>query len=379
MASSIEGSSIAIMGKQLSDYLNSKGWEIELVQGKELFNAQRVMTMMEKDIDLAFIQNDQAHTRESNDIRTVLPFYPNISYIFYRNMDQPKDLQELVSNKTILVSEDDEEFYKSLFTYYGVNLDSVKFTMVELSNSVEEFVQAINNSKEDIFCVFAAIHNPHVKTMIANDWEIFSLEDIIYSERGSSVEGFCMNYPRSEPFIVPRNFFGQKPLEPISTIALDELLIVHEDADETMIYDLVSDIYEGKHFLSQNNILFTHISEDFDRDALNFPLHDATVNYLKRDEPSFFERYAEAFGVIFSILVVMAGALTSLRKIRKERIDKYYRRVMECNDVQELERLSNEAVRQLQNEKLTADESFTIFLNLVEKRRHEIENNAITT
>ena len=74
------------MGKQLSDYLNSKGWEIELVQGKELFNAQRVMTMMEKDIDLAFIQNDQAHTRESNDIRTVLPFYPNISYIFYRNM-----------------------------------------------------------------------------------------------------------------------------------------------------------------------------------------------------------------------------------------------------------------------------------------------------
>lgn len=379
MASSIEGSSIQIMGKQLSDYLNSKGWEIELVQGKEVFNAQSVMSLMEKDIDLAFIQNDQAHTRESNDIRTVLPFYPNISYIFYRNMDQPRDLQALVSNKTILVSEDDEEFYKSLFTYYGVNLDSVTFTMVELSDSVEEFVQAINNSEENIFCVFAAIHNPHVKTMIANNWEIFSLEDIIYSERGSSVEGFCMNYPRSEPFIVPRNFFGQKPLEPISTIALDELLIVHEDADETIIYDLVSDIYEGKHFLSQNNILFTHISEDFDRDALNFPLHDATVNYLKRDEPSFFERYAEAFGVIFSILVVMAGALTSLRKIRKERIDKYYRKVMECDNVHELERLSNEAVRQLQNEKLTADESFTIFLNLVEKRRHEIENNPITS
>ena len=92
---------------------------------------------------------------------------------------------------------------------------------------------------------------------------------------------------------------------------------------------------------------------------------------------SFFERYAEAFGVIFSILVVMIGGLTSIKKIRKERIDKYYKRVMSCKNVEELESISNEAVTQLQNEKLTADESFTILLNLVEKRRHEIENNPL--
>ena len=94
---------------------------------------------------------------------------------------------------------------------------------------------------------------------------------------------------------------------------------------------------------------------------------------LPLNQPSFFERYAEAFGVIFSILVVAFGGFTSLKKIRKERIDKYYKRVMNCKNVDELEELSNEAVSQLQNEKLTADESFTIFLNLVEKRRREIE------
>lgn len=213
--------------------------------------------------------------------------------------------------------------------------------------------------------------------MMENGWEIFSLGDITYSNRGSSVEGFCMNYPRTEPFMVPRNFFGQKPELPIYTIALDELLVVHEDLDKTLVYDLVSDIYSGRHFLSQSNILFTHITEDFDRDALNFQLHDSTVDYLARDQPSFFERYAEAFGVIFSILVVLYGGLTSLKKIRKERIDKYYKRVMECHRIEDLESLSNEAVSQLQSEKLTADESFTIFLNLVEKRRHELENNPL--
>ena len=61
----------------------------------------------------------------------------------------------------------------------------------------------------------------------------------------------------------------------------------------------------------------------------------------------------------------------------KERIDKYYKKVMVCESVSELEELSNDAVKQLQNEKLTADESFTIFLNLVEKRRHELETSPL--
>ena len=374
LAISMEGSATETLGLELAKYLNSVGWEIDVVSGEQFFGAKSIDAILQGKVEIAFMQNDQAHIRESNDVRTVLPLFPNISYIFYRNHLNPVDLIDLLKNNSILVSEDDEKFYKKLFSYYGGNPDSLDINLIEIGDSVSEFVNRINNGNDNVVCVFAAIHNPHVKEMINNNWEVFSLGDITYSNRGSSVEGFCMNYPRSEPFIVPRNFFGQIPTQPIYTIAMDELLIVHEDADETLIYDLVKDIYEGKYFLSQKNLLFTHIKEDFDRDALNFPLHQGTANFLERDQPSFFERYAEVFGVIFSILVVIYGAITSLRKIRKERIDKYYRRVMDCQSVHELEELSNEAVKQLQNEKLTADESFTIFLNLIEKRRHEIEN-----
>ena len=358
-------------------YLNSIGWKIEVVKGKEVFGSKGITAILDGKIDIAFMQNDQAHTRESNDIRTVLPLYPNINYILYRKHLNPTNLVDLITNNSVLLGKDDEIFYSKIFEYYGINLDSIELNTVEMVDSVNELISAINTGKDDVVCVFAAIHNPHIKYMMENGWEIFSLGDITYSNRGSSVEGFCMNYPRTEPFMVPRNFFGQKPELPIYTIALDELLVVHEDLDKTLVYDLVSDIYSGRHFLSQSNILFTHITEDFDRDALNFQLHDSTVDYLARDQPSFFERYAEAFGVIFSILVVLYGGLTSLKKIRKERIDKYYKRVMECHRIEDLESLSNEAVSQLQSEKLTADESFTIFLNLVEKRRHELENNPL--
>lgn len=375
LATSIEGTATEKFGDELADYLNSVGWEIEVIKGNDVYGSKSIPAILQNQVDMAFIQNDQAHTLQSNEVQTVLPVFPNISYIFYRNRFKPKSLNDLVTNNSVLVSKDDLNFYTSLFRYYGVNMDSVKLNLIEFANSVDDFISMINNGDENVVCVFAAIHNPHVKKLDENNWEIFSLGDINYSSRGSSVEGFCMNYPRSEPFIVPRNFFGKKPTMPVFTIALDEILITHEDADKTLIYDLVKDIYEGKHYLSQQDILFTHISENFNQDALNFPLHPGTMNYLKRDEPTFFERYAEAFGVIFSILVVMVGGMTSLKKIRKERIDKYYKRVMKCNDNNELESLLNEAVEQLQNEKLIADESFTIFLNLVEKRRHEIENN----
>ncbi len=329
-------------------------------------------------MDFAFVPNDLVQDAHSRDIQTVIPLFPNLSYIFYRNKLQAKSLEDLITNNSILMSEDDEDFYLNLFQYYGINVEELEINKLNFTQSVEEILQELNNGKNDVICIFAAIHNPHVNVLINNGWEIFSLGDINFSNRGSSVEGFCMNNPRTEPFIVPRNFFGRKPTYPIYTVSVNELIVTKGDMEESFIYDFVSAIYGGKQQLSQNEILCTHIKEDFDKDALNFPLHQGTIDFLERDQPTFFERYAEAFGVIFSIMVVLFGGFTSLKKIRKERIDKYYKKVMDCKSVRDLEELSNDAVKQLQNEKLTADESFTIFLNLVEKRRREIENNPLT-
>lgn len=377
LGTSLEGAAATRVGQDLADYLNDHSWNIEIIKGKKLFESNIHDQLINNDLNIAFVLNDQAHKSESSEIRTVLPFYPNISYIFYKNHIKPTGLQDLITNHYIAISQEDTSFFNSLFHYYGINRDSISFNLISEVNSVDDYITAINQRNNEVVCVFASVHNPYVEIMLEKNWDIYSLGDIAFTNRGSSVEGFCMNYPRSEPFIVPRNFFGKKPDFPIYTIALNEIMITHKDADERIIYDLVSAIYSGKHFLSQKNILFNYLTEDFDRDALNFPLHQATINYLRRDAPSFFERYAEAFGLIFSVLVVLIGGITSLKKIRKERIDKYYKRIMNCKDINELEAISNEAVTQLQNEKLTADESFTILLNLVEKRRNEISNNPI--
>ena len=377
IATSLKGSRAEKVGFEIAGYLNKNDWEVEVISGGDYYGSKNIKALQEDLVDFAFVSNDVAFSKNSKSIQTVMPVYPDLSYIFYRNNLEPKNLEDLIENNSILISDDDENFYLTLFKYYGLSTEDLEIKKLDFGQSVEEGLQEINNSKSNVICLFAAIHNPHVKELIENGWEIFSLGDINFSNRGSSVEGFCMNYPRTEPFIIPKNFFGQKPIYPIYTVSLNELIVTRSDMDETLVYDFVKDIYGGKHYLSQYEILCTHIKEDFDRDALNFPLHQGTIDFLERDQPSFFERYAEAFGVIFSILIVLYGGLTSLRKIRKERIDKYFKRVMECQNTHELEELSNEAVRQLQSEKLTADESFTIFLNLVEKRRREIETNPL--
>lgn len=377
IATSLKGGSNEKVGIELAEYLNKNGWEIEVLSGGDYFGSKNIEALREGKVDFAFVPNDLTQDINTQNIETVTPLYPSLSYIFYRNKLEPKNLEDLIMNNSILISEDDTFFYSKLFKYYGLNTDSIRMNKMNFSESVEELKQEMYNGKNDVICVFAAIQNPHVKELIENGWEIYSLEDINFSNRGSSVEGFCMNYPRTEPFIVPRNFFGQKPTYPIYTVSLHELIATTSTMDERLVYDFVKDLYGGRHYLSQKEVLFTHIKEDFDRDALNFPLHQGTIDFLERNKPTFFERYAEAFGVIFSILVVLVGGFTSLKKIRKERIDKYYKRVMDCKNIQDLENLSNEAVGQLQNEKLTADESFSIFLNLIEKRRHELENNPL--
>jgi TRAP-type uncharacterized transport system substrate-binding protein len=379
MGTSIEGVSVTNIAEELKDYLDAHGWRIDLIGGSETSGQENLDQIISGKLDLAFTLNNQAHNNKSDEIRTVLPFFPNVSYIFYRNNLNPQGLHDLLNSRSFAVTEEDLPVFLNLFGYYGIHTDSLEYNLITDVDSGQDFVLNLQNGNDDVVCVFAAIHNPYVSQMIENGWEILSLGDISFSNRGSSVEGFCMKNPRSRPFIVPRNFFGQKPEYPIYTIAMDEIMITSEAIDERVIYDLVSDIYSGKHFLSQNNLLFNYLTESFNQDALNFPLHQGTINYLRRDAPTFFERYAELFGVAFSILVVLFGGITSLKKIRKERIDKYYRRVMNCQNIEQLEAISKEAVKQLEDEKLSADESFSILLNLIDKKRRQLISYPLNT
>lgn len=78
------------------------------------------------------------------------------------------------------------------------------------------------------------------------------------------------------------------------------------------------------------------VEEKFERKNLSFPLHEGARIYLDRDEPGHFERYAELFGVVFSIILTLVSGLISLSKWqsqkKKDRADIFYKDLIEAKN-----------------------------------------------
>jgi len=135
---------------------------------------------------------------------------------------------------------------------------------------------------------------------------------------------------------------------------------------------------------------------------MNFPLHRGVKHYLECNKPSVFERYAELGGVIFSITVVLLDLINTvknkIKQKKKDRIDEFYvdllrieKEIPYLHSIQVID-IAREKVIQfkirafelLVHEKLTANESFRIFISLLsetllllDKKEEEIKNEKL--
>ena len=133
--------------------------------------------------------------------------------------------------------------------------------------------------------------------------------------------------------------------------------------------------------------MFSGIGENFDRYSLSFPLHSGARRYLARDEPSTLERYAETINMLVYLFFVLLtggfGLARLLSRRKKDRIDKFYSKVMairmramdepHASLLFELQQLELEAFESLISEKLAADESFRIFVELLTRAIAELD------
>ena len=129
-------------------------------------------------------------------------------------------------------------------------------------------------------------------------------------------------------------------------------------------------------------MLFQRLSEEFDASGSTFVLHPGAQAFTQRDEPTFYERYSGVAEVLVTLVIgLISGGYAVIQIVnrrRKNRIDGFYTDVMAIRDsisehssaaekaaaVERVRRLQNEAFDMLINEKLSADESFRIFVTL---------------
>lgn len=348
-----------------------------------------------KKIDIGIVKNDVEIGSGFNNVRTLLPLFPDVLLILSRN-DSTSSIQHLFTHSKAAVILDKEEEMAIVGKFLKKNGTSSDNIGTIHASDTDGITEALN--EYDVLILFASLNSQSVRSILRS-WNgtIYSLDDPALMGKGSIVDGFCMAYPKAVPFIIPKGIYAQWPLKPVLTFAVYDVLVCHKDLDSNMAYDLVQSIYDHRQSLSEENFEFGMLDNNFESHKFSFPLHEGTVKYITRDQPTFWERESEVIGLLVSILVLTSGGLTTLFKYfkqrRKNRVDSYYQKVLyvanharETRDpekkrkyLSELFLIRNNAFEQLIAENLDANESFTIFVNLLHGAIHELERDILAS
>ena len=345
--------------------------------------------LREKEVDLAIIPNNINCSDAS--LRTVAPMLPRILVILALNLDrnETRDLAKLFRKNTIIyedLSRVDSLFFRTFLSGIGLNFGDIKGLKV---NSLDL------DQWRDSTLVFAGLthmHNPIMKKLIGEGAYFVSLDDVALLGHGSTVDGIILNYPPAMPFILPKAYYDGKPVEPVLTVAIPDILITRKDESNALIYDLVKSLVENKkRLVDMDNIYKLLQTSELTNESFTFPLHSGAVDYLNRDKPSLLTRYAAVIWPFISIIAILAGAFASVRRRMRLRqklsIESFYRRLlslrkraMSAGDdkkkdqmINELRKLRSEAFDALMDNKLIADDTFQIFLILYSEVFNEIK------
>jgi hypothetical protein len=178
--------------------------------------------------------------------------------------------------------------------------------------------------------------------------------------------------------------------EGIDALAVDMLLASHRRVDADRIYALTKTLVEQKpRFVAAAPALFRWLTVDFDDETLTHPLHRGARRFIDRDEPGFLERYAETLNFLLYMIALAVTATLAFRRWRarrrKERIDVFYQRVLDVRQsagslapaatLSALDDIERDAYQALMDERLAADDSFHIYIELAAAVRREAERD----
>jgi TRAP-type uncharacterized transport system substrate-binding protein len=348
------------IAEDLSDLLDT-GYSTRLsMTGSPLSGEAALDAVGSGSADIALVTNDQAFR---SDIATVMPLYPTVLHIAYRQDRDASTGSALLRGAKVYAGPEgsaSRAIFGRILERIGLNVDAF------------EYVTDIADHP-DVVIIFAPI-SPELFADYP-DFRLFNLE--------SAVDAAVLLNPNFRPFTIPARTYGVTTTEAIVTIAVDKILVARSDLDSSVVYDLINDIFRLRPALAAKRPgLFQQLSEDFDASRSRFILHSGTQAYLQRSAPTVYERYSGVAEVAVTLLVAIVSAMLAgvriLRMRRKNRIDRFYAATIEIRNslrgsidpteykqaIAKVRELQNEAFDLLVDEKLAADESFRIFITL---------------
>ena len=322
------------------------------------------------------------------DAVVVATIYEDIVHVLVRADSQIESLLDLDGKKLFygLDGSGTKIVAEQLLAHYGVK------DLQRISSTPSGSLSLLREGKLDAVILVTAMHAPQVVEAVrSREVKHLSLGDPYALH--SSTHGICLANTELNPAVIPIHTYGRAmegrvalPQLPVCTLSVPSFLICHRETNAEVVHLLTKSIFQHRHYLTQHNIDAIHLKEPENFQSHQF--HVGAERYYQREEPSFLVVYAEVIALILSAILAMIGALTGLSKwvkVRnKNRIDTYYVQVGESirnlhdHTVQDLQAeedklyaLRQQAFSELVNERLSPDESFRIFQDLLEQAFEE--------
>ena len=324
------------------------------------------------DADIALVSNYLPFREE---IAAIMPVYPSVLHIAYHEGRDPSSGRTLLSQATVFAGTEGSAsrlMFERIADRLGLTGDDFAYV---------EPVDGLAASQPDVAIIFAPI-SPQRREDLAG-YRLYSLGTPADVGTGSVVDAATLLNRPLRPFVIPASTYGASNADPIVTIAVDKMLVVRQDLDPAIVYDLIYAVQRARPALSAKRAgVFEQISADFDASNSTFVLHAGAQNYLRRDEPTVYERYSGVAEVVVTLMIGIISASFAVYRIlqvrRKNRIDEFYSAALVIRDrlsesateaekrkaVQDIRELQKTAFEQLVDEKLSADDSFRIFITL---------------
>lgn len=345
-------------------------------------SVENMMLLAEGEVELAIVQND---TQPTGNICTLIPLHRGVCHFLVPQDSDIQKIQNLRGRRVAVGSRQSGNWHvvRHLLDHFGVTED--RFDVRYLGIAACE--KAFDNDEIDAALIITAITSQSLKDLV----ETGKLRYVALGTHApaNEVDGFSVTYPYVERFTIPRYVYpidnGEGiPRVATESFALRSTLVCREDLPDSVARRIVSDVVTNRAKIMRDHYEAHDISEFFTPSEVQYPLHHGATAYYQRQRPGFLERYSEpmAFGLslILALCGMVAGFNQWLTLKKKNRIDRYYVRLDALLDElnehnanskrldaieQELISMRHDALRELVNERLLADDSFQIFQSLL--------------
>jgi len=368
------------LGSALARLIEDEGLAPRVTVRATAGSGENMELLAAGDIDLAIIQSD---TNAHKSVRLITGLYDEALHVLVsaRVAEEVSRLSDLHGRRVSLggANSGTRQVAERILAHFEVVPGE------DLALAPGEAVERLEAGEVDAVFALTAVPSPAVAAVAGHERVRFlTLGDA--QEVGSEADALALVYPRLHAATVPRGTYGRVPVEPVRTVGVKAQLVGRRELDEGLVLDLTTAIFAERNRLNDTDHEFSfgdRLAESYTPGAGGLPYHPGAVAYYERFRPSFVVEYAEPISLLLTLLVGVWSATLALRgwfrRARKNRIDAYYVEVV--RDAPDLTRATRgellarrdrlvkvreRAFTDLVNERLEANESFSIFQSHVD-------------